>query len=767
MQQTDWKLDRIRSLRDEVRELHPALKQLFRKIPGIDSVEYCQGPSEKGADFVLTRYDKALMMTDYVGVVVKSSTIRQDHEDTRRQIRECTYPRPIEGGKKTVRLSEVWIVTSQNITANAKEIFSNEYQATNIRFLDSEKLVQLFDLHAPEYWDFVDSTVSLYLNEQKERIHSHASLHRLLPPGIDHVKLDRQIESAPNDSKRRFQRSKSRPVKLVDEIKKKKLVHIEGQMGSGKSDLMRTAALEMCEDHDIRLSKMAPSFLLYRDLGDDPDCLLIEAARIRNSLGDETLGVVFFVDGLDETSHDLDERVERACALARRIQDDPGIRLVVSSREIRDEKLLDQMSKTFDRYTICPLSHSAIVSFIVQICRGLEISNRLRADLQTSPLLKALPKTPLSAILLGKLVSEKVRELPSTLPELYSKYCELVLGRWDLQKNGAGSEKEYETTYRITSHVAAYMYDNDLEAIGLAELREMFSEYLSRRRTGQDLNALLQAFLGREEIVAYDPKEQLVGFRHRTFQEFFSAVLLYQTKGKEAPLSNPFSSGDAREYFYLGLIKDAPERICQLRQIDTGHELDTLVKSTSLGALMMAAYQTPYEEITKTTYECYAGMAELYDAITLRGKDSWLCKLPELQLLALLTTLMKHSFSYEFFADALKDAKLHFESEVMSLEKRAVGIFMIDATLADLKDADAFVDLVERHEASMPWAVRMGISFASKDAQIVNSATRSMEKRMKRYTKHNPPLISYLNQLQSVPMDERKPAKNLRPPLGS
>jgi len=93
-----------------------------------------------------------------------------------------------------------------------------------------------------------------------------------------------------------------------------------------------------------------------------------------------------------------------------------------------------------------------------------------------------------------------------------------------------------------------------------------------------------------------------------------------------------------------------------------------------------------------------------------------------------------------------------------------VALFFVDAVLAEIKDRQAFIRLVEKYEASMPWAMRMGIDFTSHEAKLVNDATRRMEKRIARALKGNQPLHSYLIELEQKPLRDRKelPAPGVR-----
>ena len=66
-----WKLDKLRSVSDEVREFHPLLAAVFTNDRTISRFERTHGSGEMGADFVLARQDQTLGDENFVGVIVK------------------------------------------------------------------------------------------------------------------------------------------------------------------------------------------------------------------------------------------------------------------------------------------------------------------------------------------------------------------------------------------------------------------------------------------------------------------------------------------------------------------------------------------------------------------------------------------------------------------------------------------------------------------------------------------------------------------------
>lgn len=759
MHNLNWKIEKIRSLDNEVKEVHPLLKALFDKMPQIKSVIYTQGNRENGADFILVKSDPLLDQDDYVGVVVKSGPIKQNSDDVHRQIKEClAVARPIENGKKFIYLSEVWVITSKDVTRNAEDHLHAEYKTTKIKFIDAEALVKLIDRFLDTYWNLSNIAVNGFVAKQQKIISSISEMHRLIPLEFGRIGVEKDISSNPPDNQRRFNKKKVRHTSLWEEIQSKKLIFLEGGMGSGKSELLRSTANRLCEKVIDEAHNVIPYFTSYKDFvkvfDAAPDSFLEE---IHKSIADEKKRIAIFIDGLDESFEETANKVARVCKLAAIINLRNDSALIVASRIIQEESLTATIDSHFDKYKVNPLQLSTIVKFVERICGGSDVSSKLRGDIQKSPLMRVLPRTPLSAILLGKLLKENIFELPATLPELYSKYIELVLGRWDLDKN-VGSEKEYETIQRLTSMIATYCLNNDLDTLGVAELKQMFKEYLSERRTGQSLEPMLEMFLQKSELISYDEDTQIVAFRHKSFAEFFYAQALLMEKGKNASLLKPFDpSWSGIEYFYLGLVRDAPERLMQLTKLTPQNKGEQLLKITQFGNFLMAAYQTPYEVIQTTLYDRFVEAAKYYNNLIVSHEEDIFSRLPELQILSIFTYFLRGGYSYEFFKPALLEARIQFEMDSgLSEAERIIAIFFTDAILCELEDESAFVSLVDRYEASLSWTVRLGIYHASADVEFINRTTKQLGKKIDKSMKGNLSLLRYIQMLESTPLRERK-----------
>ncbi|RFQ15165.1 transcriptional regulator, partial [Pseudomonas sp. ATCC 13867] len=111
------------------------------------------------------------------------------------------------------------------------------------------------------------------------------------------------------------------------------------------------------------------------------------------------------------------------------------------------------------------------------------------------------------------------------MTELYSKYSELVLGRWDMSK-GLQSQKEYEIIDSVCTDLGAYVIQNGLDEVSSAEAREFFSRYIKERNIKLDPGVVYERFLSKKEIINYNVNNLTISFKHRTFAEYFSAKKL-------------------------------------------------------------------------------------------------------------------------------------------------------------------------------------------------------------------------------------------------
>lgn len=757
MENHDFKIKKLRGLTREVEQFHPLLKDLLPKLPRVSKVDYTHGQSEMGADFVLTLHDQTLDTEEYVGLIVKSGDIRQDHESLERQIKECSLPRTFDGGKKKIHLNQIWVISNGSISANAKEKIHEEYKSRNIKFIWDERLITLVDQHYPEYWVDLDKSVAIYLSAVSRRAQDLNSKQSLLDLTHDDFYIPQDIVRIDPDARKKFSiRTKSPATKLSITLKKERFICVEAGMGFGKSRLLRQAAIDLSNHKQFSELSTLPIFLSFRDLIETHKNSLesiLKNLKEEEKVDPEKYSLLFLIDSIDEVKGNSQTKVDAINNFVAQIMPHEKISVVFSSRPFNDPLAEQLLERSVTRYLLQPLGMQRLVSFVEKVCEKSSLSSRLKSDLTKSDLFKSLPKTPISAILLGRFINADVKELPSTLPELYSKYLELTLGRWEIRK-GKISEKEYETTVILVRHIAKFMFENDLPEISLGDAKSIVKEYLSKRETGQNANQLFENIIGCTEVFSVDEIRNILFFKHRTFMEFMYSENMYIDHGKGAKISHPFDGyWGAVNYFYLGKLKDCPEQLREIFNLIPENELHTVAKLIQAGSYLLAAYQSPYKEVSDCVRKTFFEAADMYCRICDDPTSSHLGRFSEVQLLAILTAVMSHSFEYEFFDRALLDLEADVLLSVDTDKKKAVIAFFISAIRGGLGRADAFDILIDDHLPNIPLTLKVCITHASADAKITSDSIKRLEKKIGRSKNGNPLLMETL---YNTPLNERK-----------
>ncbi len=296
----------IQNLEKEVKDFQPILERLFEKMPEIKIVAKKQGPSEMGADFILTKLDTTLDEELYIGVIVKVGKIKQNHEEINRQIDECRIPRFNEG-VKTVNLNEIWIVNNDQITENAKVKIKNKYDSQNIRFISGEKVVSLIDKFYPEYWDSLSPHLDKYFYEMnsnfKENSLKSDTLGIISKNGYITQNLIKKEKYNKNTSN--IIRRKNVNVNFSSiEDSLEKFISVEAHMGGGKTQLFINSCQKLINPVTFKQKKVIPIFIKGKYLFDtfmsNNGLIKWYNNTIDNFKDDLTYSYYIYIDGLDE-----------------------------------------------------------------------------------------------------------------------------------------------------------------------------------------------------------------------------------------------------------------------------------------------------------------------------------------------------------------------------------------------------------------------------------------------------------------------------------
>jgi hypothetical protein len=747
---------------DEVKELHPLLEALIPKLPGVVTVDYTHGTREMGADYVFSRADPVFGTHDHIAVIAKVGKMGQDFTDIERQIDESSMPRTFLGGKEKIRVNEVWVVVTANITKGAQEKIHEKYPNRKVTFIDDSRLIELIDKYMPIYWTDVSIPAGQYLVTLRARNEQADKSLSLVDLGDKVFYLEQDIYEVPRlEYRMEMQRKRKTPrkVKLDELTAQTRLVVLEGGMGAGKSKLLRALVARYATPDVFLNTKMLPIHVTYADLitNHSGDISALVAASVPAKLrdADPDLSFLILIDAFDEAKLVGEDQITALADLAHSASQSPRTKAIVTSRYLTG---LDESSALEDeiaRYHLPPLSFARIVEFIRSVCASLNISTRLIEDLRKSQLFKELPHSPISAILLAKLLDENPKELPSNMTELYSQYTELVLGRWDIQK-GLQTLKEYEALEQVVMRISRAVLDFEMPRLTFDETRTLLREYLEPRNLDISLDDLFSRLAYRCEILTIDPHTNALAFKHRTFAEFFYAKDAHRNTTfplEQRALSLYWMN---TVFFYLGLLKDCPELLDKIESLTPTNELETWIKLVNLSNYLLAGYASPYEVIERGIHDVFLGASHLFLEIATRKTESAFASLSHMHLLWLIQMVMRDSYSYDFFKAAFESAALQIDASNEPDDVKAVAIFLLNVAYIDIAEDETFDVLLERFKGTLPIDVSLAIRHEAKDSQSRTALVKKRIRLLKRVLDDSPQAKARVKELYERPIAQLK-----------
>ena len=749
----------IKQISSEVDELHPLLQELFSHIPDISGVEYTHGPNEMGADFVLTRIDSVLNRLEYIGIIAKVGKIHQDLVSLQRQIDECLHvSRPIEGGKKRIHLSSVWIVTTDTITHGAQRKIEAKYRTFPVQFISGTNLATLLSDHLPHHLAEVPIPIAQYLRSVRHLAAEQDSRHDILQLAGEPFYLPQQLDRLtvdPYSPRKRYRRKRS-PVVFLGQLSSQRVLFVEAGMGGGKSKLIRHHLQELAHSSAFTQHPILPVATTYKQLLDDYDgnldtCLsaLVPQPAV-HALPDDTR-IIFFVDAVDEKDQSQAEFFNTLHDLTRQTSATSRYRLVLTSRPIGNLDFDKEFPHTVARYEIRRLSVGQIIKFLDEICRRVNLTTRIVDDIRRSPLFAQLPRSPLAAALLARILRDDPKDLPSTLPELYAKYVELALGRWDIAK-GLQSQQEYDVLRAVLMGLATYMLDNELASVTADEFRARIEDYLGERNLNVTADAVFRNAVNRSRILVRSRDEHLIWFRHRTFAEFLAASRRIQ-EGTLTPSVKAFELYWSNVYYFgCGKLRDAPELIEGLATLPAIEEHHRLLKPMHMANYVMAAYATPYEVIERAVATSIRDAAGLFFDIITGNCDSRFASLSRMDLLCLMQLLVRDHYGYEFLRGALERAALE-ALEQPEDEVTPYFMFLLAVASIDAGSSDGFTTLLNkyRNRGHLPIDVSLGIMHED-EGSTRRKLLRKLRRRVRKGERDNQKAAAERASLYNTPI---------------
>lgn len=760
---TEEKKAKLRALNDEIRLFHPLLDELFRSMKEIKAVDYTHGNNEKGADFVLTRYDDILAETYYIGVIVKCGKIAMDFTDIERQIDECTsLPRYTLSGKKTVTITEIWVITNESVSANAELKIHEKFKNKKIEFIENQKIICWIDANLKNYWNDYGIKTGKYLDLLHHKILEIDKSLNLVKCTTEPFYIEQDIYEQESGYKQNTH-EKPKKVSILEHVLHKKITIIDAGMGGGKSKLLRRVAKHFSDGEIYSKEHMLPIIVSYNDLLVKYDSNIQKVLEME--IGKETLEenkengkILLLIDAIDEWKTDSDNQIEKLAQTVNIIHDIPNVNAVLTTRPLRG---FDEQKDLLNKVTmleIRPLSLSRIIEFLKKICVQTNISSRLIEDLKKSQLFKELPKTPIAAMILANLLNENSKELPANITELYSKYTELMLGRWDIEK-GLQSQKEYEAADSASMLLAEYFIDNSLSTISIAEAKEFFNKYLQKRNLSIESDVLYNKVVNRSGLLVENPFNKTVLFKHRTFAEFLYAK--YHERKNDLLLDEKIYDiyWDTVYFFYIGIKRDCPELLNYIFTISPKNDAQRWNRIINLSSYLLAGYASPYEVVTENLHKIMIEASILFTQIVKKEIKSPFSFFPEIHLLCLIQMIIRGSYAYDYFKKAIESVNLQICESAIETDQKYYALFFTAVTAMDLGEKNPFDFMLETFGDKIPLQVKLAISHEAEGLKHLSNHVTKNIKKLKQTAKASHSTRSLIEMLYEKPIELKQEIK--------
>lgn len=707
----------LAGMQREVEDLHPHLKEFLSKIEQIKDVKYTHGPEEWGADFVLTVLDELTGNAVYVGVVVKNARISQPEiSDVLRQIEECGKPRIIGNGAQRVRMDRVWVIANGTISKNAREKIYDA-RKTGVFFCDRKELAALMAKHNYSLSEKLPTNIAICLNKQsmlagvlkKEAI-------SLGIAGQNPIFMDQRVirqersQYAQKGARKRKGQSSMERVSIHNALEKNRTLFINGDPGCGKSKMLQDILDRHASDAAFQKTKMIPIFASCQNLLEKHEgkiSKMIDHFEREHRLDEAKIEFYYLViiDGIDECGLTRDERIEHITEWKKESSGGRVKKMVFASRDHFEEKRLD-----IPTYRIAPLRMQEVVAAIKKTLAGVDVLDRIVDDVVRSDIFRSLPQNPLSTAILINLLQdeESIRELPANLTELFEKYAEVSLGRWDKDVGETQKQRKYEASNRILANIATYMLDNQLHQIGKGEAKRFFAEYLEKRNLGIDLDELFERIVEKSNLVFLH--DGIFRFRHRTITEFFYSKSFSSARIDKLGEEIFDVQWATILFFHVGAKKDCPELLEKINSIRPQYEGGKIMKAINMSNILLAGYTTPYECIQKQLRSVFIDTAEYAESlIGGKMKDSPLAQLTVMHVLAFFRIVMDYEYSRPFFKRAIEDSLIQIEDLDIADNVKAASLFLLNLSHQSLDGENIFSGMIKNLGSRIPVHIQLAI----------------------------------------------------------
>lgn len=540
-------------------ELFEPLRLLFKE-KGFSNVQITHGNNEFGKDLVFSMVDTAINEKIWYSAVVKNKDARQNDFVSGGEIQqqvELSLKHPyVDPSGKSIQISRVFVIVNGSVTPNARQVLSSNYDnflQSSVVIWDYQMLISEIETHTKDiFLNEIEAAIQIFEKNQVEFLSDISKSNQLLQlnmKDIDEIFVSVETTNSKHvkkvESYVQFDEDGKTKPKTVEDIDgldevinsdKNFIVH--GIPTSGKTLFLKRLG--------IRLIKAKKNNLVFyfefSEIIDfktgklfDLDQKMIEQYKSRTS--NEQLiienydKVTLLLDSFDDVKNE-----ELKCNILDSVENYISktplkkLQVVIAMRttEIIDkEKKLGEFEKT----ELLPFNISQALKLVEKIIPNNKAkSTAFTKAMKDSMLSSSILRTPLALTLMAILYRDEtidLEELPANITELYNKFTDTYLDRWDNAK-GVSQQYKYEQTKNILSFIAMEIHSSERNYITEDDL-EVFLTNLRKKYNYEEIDnpkEFIKHLKLKSGVLNFDESSHTFTFFNHYFQEYFVSLCI-------------------------------------------------------------------------------------------------------------------------------------------------------------------------------------------------------------------------------------------------
>jgi len=695
------------------------LRPIFHRLGYTDGRDLC-GPTEEGKDTIFIEYNK-LGHRKILAIQTKRANINMSGKPNQ-NILECitqlrtaldTKIALIHPEKIKALPDNVLLCASGKISTGAKKHIVEEISDTRLSFMDADDIIPLLDKHYSEFWLGIDANKFPYLNRLKEHLVSNSdtiSLSEIDAGKTSNAPISNEqyvemslyrVASVPQKSHGHIER---KPV--FDEVtiegllsKKERLFRIAGEAGSGKTTVLRRLAYLLCEKALSNIdSAKIPIFIKARDINIESPLIEVLINETSQYTDEKTAcfttdelnegRLVILIDALDEAaSSNYSPILNRVVEFNNTY---PQCIIILTSRNYFSINSLPLIN-LFTKYDISPISLTQAEKLLVRLQKGKSLAEtKAKELLRRLHDVHGLDLNPLLITIFIATSDYSRKDIPANITELFKKFTEMMLGRWDMKK---GMSQQYHATLKdhLLKELAFEMHKMKKTQYPLYDCKSIFSSTLTQTGHQADLEILFDEIVYRSGLLNIDC--DMVSFRHTLLQEFFA--------GRAIPSLDFFQSVVTDDWwkhpmlFYFGENPAKHSEIIQLiAKVESLAGYDLFRAASAIGLAIQACYLSKVTDKISSMDWVISKLSESQKGFI----EKLITQTPKLPTIAFL-----HYYFCAKDSTACEAIKSHYESSINELINKETRddsedgrLFWYIASLIEIGDFDTLINAIKK-----------------------------------------------------------------------